>query len=364
MADLTLASVASRRSRNAVALWLLVVCAIVFAMVVLGGVTRLTHSGLSIVEWRPITGVLPPLSDSAWQDAFTRYQQFPEYQQINRGMTLPEFKSIFWFEFSHRLLGRAVGIVFLVPFLFFWFTGRLDRAFVPKLLIMFALGAAQGLLGWYMVKSGLADRPDVSQYRLTAHLGLAVAIYGYMMWVALGALKTEAPPEALSGAPLAAALRSSPGGWLRALTVWIFVVILSGGLVAGLDAGFAYNTFPLMDGAWIPPGLFDAAPWFLNFFENRLTVQFDHRVLAVLTVIFAAVLWARGRNQATPEQRLALDLILAAVALQFVLGLLTLWLVVPVAVAAMHQAGALVLFTAAIYAAHAYRESPVRRAHP
>ncbi|MGH8473272.1 MAG: COX15/CtaA family protein, partial [Gammaproteobacteria bacterium] len=207
-------------------------------MVLLGGVTRLKHAGLSIVEWQPLTGILPPLSAPAWEDAFAQYQRYPEYQKLNRGMTLGEFKSIYWLEYLHRLWGRLIGIAFLVPCLYFTLRHRIGRALIPRLAMLFALGGLQGALGWYMVKSGLVDRPDVSQYRLSAHLGLAAFIYGYMLWVALGLLR-----------PRTAAEGALPRYCFAVLGL-VFATLLSGGFVAGLDAGFAYNTFPLMQGQW------------------------------------------------------------------------------------------------------------------
>ena len=319
-------------------------------MVVLGGVTRLTGSGLSIVDWRPLTGVLPPLNDAAWAEAFARYQQFPEYQEVNRGITLAGFKSIFWLEFVHRLVGRVIGLVFIVPFLWFLIAGRIERALTLKLVIVFALGAAQGLLGWYMVRSGLVDRPDVSHLRLTAHLGLAVAIYGYVLWLALDLLY-----PAGEGIHAGSAARRLAMG-LRGLAPWVFLVILSGGLVAGLDAGLAYNTFPLMDGDLVPAGLLAQRPWPANFIDNAIAVQFDHRLLAVLTGAAITVLWLWGQRLRLPARlAIALHGLLAAVVLQVALGILTLILVVPIPLAAAHQAGALVLFSAAVLAAHAAR---------
>lgn len=349
MADIAISRTrAAVDGQKAVAIWLLVVCGAVFAMVVLGGVTRLTDSGLSIVDWRPITGVLPPLGEGAWREAFARYQEFPEYQKINQGMTLAEFRSIFWFEFAHRLVGRLLGFIFFVPFVWFLVTRRVNRELAPKLAAMFVLGGLQGLLGWFMVKSGLVDRPDVSHLRLTAHLGLAVLIYGYMFWVALGLL---------SPAPGALPPTDEKVAYLtRGLVPWIFFVILTGGLVAGLDAGFVYNTFPLMDGGLVPGGFLSQAPWPTNFLDNLATVQFDHRWLAILTAVAIAGLWLWARRAGLEgRQALGVHFLLAAVVLQVVLGISTLVLVVPVALAAAHQAGALLLFTAAIFTAHALR---------
>ena len=328
--------------------WLLGVCLLVFAMVVLGGVTRLTDSGLSIVDWRPLMGALPPLNDEAWAPIFERYRAFPEYQKINAGMTLEAFKSIFWFEYAHRLLGRAIGVAFLLPFLFFVLTRRISGAMVPRMVALFVLGGLQGLLGWYMVQSGLVDRPDVSQYRLTAHLGLAVLLYGYLLWTAISLLY----PVSRAGKTVAV------GSGLRVLVVWLFVVILSGGFVAGTDAGFAYNTFPLMDGRWIPLGLFDHAPTLINFFENTITIQFTHRVFGIVTVTAVLFFWLVHRMIAVDERlsRWMNGLALAAIA-QVLLGIATLVFVVPVSLAATHQAGGLILFTIAILALHASRRA-------
>jgi heme A synthase len=234
------------RSDRAIAWWLLVCCALVFAMVVLGGVTRLTGSGLSMVNWKPVSGVLPPLSRAAWEREFEHYRQTPEYKYVNKGMSLSEFKGIFWFEYAHRVLGRLIGVVFLLPFLYFLLRRRIEASLVPKLAVMFVLGGLQGLLGWYMVKSGLVDDPHVSQYRLAAHLGLAVLIYAFMLWTALGILRSDEDSGSRGS--------SSFSTYTLILTIAVFVVMMSGAFVAGLKAGFSYNTFPLMAGQWIPDG--------------------------------------------------------------------------------------------------------------
>jgi len=325
------------------AVWLLICCAMIFAMVVLGGVTRLTGSGLSMVEWDPLFGVVPPLDEASWNADFDLYKQSPEYNKINIGMDLDGFRKIYWFEFSHRLLGRTIGIVFLVPFLFFLFTGRIARSLVPKLVVMFVLGGLQGVLGWYMVMSGLVDNPHVSQYRLTAHLGLAVLIYAYMFHVALGLWSSRTPPPA----------PGVPRKLYTAVTVlvgMVLITILSGGLVAGLKAGFAYNTFPLMDGRWIPDAILMQEPLWRNFLENIATVQFDHRLLATLTFTGVVITWLVSRRYALPGQvRTGLHLLLAAALLQVTLGISTLLLHVPVPLAAAHQGGALVLFTTILF---------------
>ena len=331
-----------------IGLWLLLCCALVFALVVLGGVTRLTQSGLSIVEWQPATGILPPLSELAWQNEFAKYQVSPEYRLVNEGMSLAEYKTIYWIEYAHRLLARLVGIVFAVPFLYFLLAGRLARPLAQKLAAVLVLGAFQAALGWYMVQSGLVDRPEVSQYRLTAHLGLAVAIYGAMLWLALGLVRRMGDRPALAS-PFDRKITA-------AFAALVFLVILSGGFVAGLDAGFGYNTFPLMDGQLVPAGLFGSAPWWINPFEDPLTVQFDHRALAILTALAGIVLWLRLRSETAPAAtRLWSHVVLAALAVQIVLGIFTLLYVVPIPLAAAHQAGALVLLTASLGLARAAR---------
>ena len=315
-------------------------------MVILGGVTRLTGSGLSMVQWQPIMGVLPPLNNVQWEKSFLLYQQYPEYTLKNTHMDLTAFKSIFYFEYAHRLLGRLIGILFFIPLVYFSLTKKLSKSLWPKLALMFLLGGLQGLLGWYMVKSGLVDNPHVSQYRLTAHLGLAVLIYGYMLWVALGLLQPRDKPLS--------------SGWWRGLSicvpVCVFVTMLSGGFVAGLKAGFVYNTFPLMVGKWIPPGLFLLDPGWRNFFENITMVQFDHRVLAMslfaLVFLYCLLAW---RTHRWLRRRVGLYLLFAALLLQVALGISTLLLRVPVGIAASHQGGALILLSASIFVAHQMR---------
>ena len=332
-------------SRRHVAAWLLACCALVFAMVVVGGVTRLTHSGLSITEWQPIVGTLPPLSEGAWQDAFARYRQTPEFQQVNSHMTLAEFKPIFWMEWAHRLLGRLIGLAFFAPFLYFLLRGKLAGGLGWRLAGIFVLGGLQGAMGWYMVKSGLVDDPRVSPYRLTAHLGLAFAIYGLMFRLALDLLR----PRSQTPDPRLASLRRM-SAWVVGL---VFIMVLTGGLVAGIRAGFAYNTFPLMNGHLVPPEIFMLTPWWQNFFSNMATVQFDHRLLAWLLAAVVPWFWLRCRRKPLPAAaRMACNALLAALALQITLGITTLLLVVPIALAAAHQAGALVLFSMALWAGH------------
>jgi len=329
-----------------IAVWLLACCVLLFAMIVVGGVTRLTHSGLSITEWQPIVGTIPPLSARDWDDAFAKYQATPEYLQVNRGMSLDAFKSIFWWEYAHRLLGRAIGVAFAVPLVWFVLRRRIPPGYAPLLAALFVLGGAQGVLGWYMVQSGLVNDPRVSQLRLTAHLGLAFVIFGAMFWTALSLLRDRA----------AVASGVAPGrGLARFATVIVaavFVMVLSGGLVAGIRAGFAYNTFPHMNGAWMPPEIMMIDPWYRNFYENMATVQFDHRAIALALSLLVAAYWWRARSAPLPVVRRAANLLLAMLVVQIALGIATLLLVVPLPLAALHQAGAVVLFAAAINAAH------------
>ncbi len=349
------APVAAREGDRAVAAWLLACCALVFAMVVVGGVTRLTHSGLSIVEWQPIVGALPPLDEAGWQETFGKYKQTPEYRLVNPSINLDGFKGIFWWEYIHRLLGRLIGAAFLLPFLWFALRGRIARTLTWKFAVIFGLGALQGALGWYMVQSGLVDDPRVSQYRLTAHLGIAFLIYAAMLWIALDLLL---PRESQSGM-----VSRGPRRFAFALTALIFVMALSGGLVAGIRAGLAYNTFPLMNGRLVPPEIFlvppeifSLEPWYLNFSSNMATVQFDHRLIAWLLAFLAPWFWLRVRREAAPSRaKLGADLLLAMLALQIALGIATLLLAVPIPLAAAHQAGALLVFSAALFVVHSLR---------
>jgi cytochrome c oxidase assembly protein subunit 15 len=333
-----------------IAAWLIGCCALVFAMVVLGGATRLTHSGLSIVEWQPITGVLPPLTASDWEALFHKYRQTPEYQKVNPGMDLAGFKGIFWLEYSHRLLGRLIGVAFFLPLLYFLCRRALKPPLAVKLGGIFLLGALQGALGWYMVQSGLVDDPRVSHYRLTAHLVLAFAIYAAMLWIAVDLLNPVVAPE--SAGPSACRVRRL--AW--AVTALVVAMVVTGGFVAGIRAGFAYNTFPLMNGRWVPPEIFMIEPWYLNFFNNMATVQFDHRMGAWLLALAVPWLWLEAGRASLPRgARLLTHLLLAAIAVQIALGIATLLLVVPVALGTAHQAGALAVFTFALALNHALR---------
>ena len=334
----------SVRAPRAIAVWLLLCCAMLFAMVVVGGVTRLTHSGLSIIEWQPVIGTIPPLNDVEWQSTFQKYQQTPEFKLHNFDMGVAEFKGIFWWEYFHRLLGRLIGVVFLVPFVYFLWRGNTRGTLAWKLAGIFLLGAVQGGMGWYMVKSGLVDEPRVSHLRLTAHLGLAFLIFAAQFWVALDLLS---PRKSRLQVPPALARFSQ---WLAGL---VFLMVLSGGLVAGLRAGLAYNTFPLMHGHFVPPDMFVLDPWYANFIGNMGTVQFDHRLIAWALAMLIPLLWWRvSRAAVSDPARLASHLLLGALVVQFTLGVATLLLAVPVALGAAHQAGALLLFAAALAVAH------------
>lgn len=345
-----------RHHDRIIAGWLLLCCLLIFAMVVLGGVTRLTGSGLSMVEWDPIFGIVPPLNDTEWEEVFAKYRTSPEYQKINMHMDVHDFKSIYWLEFAHRLLGRTIGTVFLLPLLYFLWRGWVRRPLVPKLIAMFVLGGLQGGLGWYMVASGLVDNPHVSHYRLTAHLLAAFLIYGFILWVALDLLQ----PRPAAGLSAEGGRRAGPYAGVIAFLALITLTIGSGGLVAGLKAGHAYNTFPLMDGRLVPEAIFLLEPRWHNFVENIATVQFDHRLLATLVLAAALLLWFKSLRM-PPRLRRRAHLLLAWVGVQVALGISTLLLHVPVALASMHQAGALVLFTLTLYLLHGMRaQRPVR----
>ena len=294
-------------------------------------------------------GMFPPLGQIEWEETFHLYQQFPEYKIKNTSMTLNEFKSIFWFEYSHRLLGRSIGIIFLLPFLFFLINKKISKALAPKLVALFILGGLQGLMGWYMVKSGLVNNPHVSQYRLTAHLTLAIIIFSYMFWIALDLLYPNVDSEVKHANRKLARLS-------LIITMLTFVTAISGGFVAGTRAGFAFNTFPLMAGQLIPDGLISFSPVWRNFFENIVLVQFNHRVLATLLFLTIPTLWWLARKSRQESRiHIGLNILLAALALQVTLGITTLLLIVPVTIAAAHQAGAIVLITVLLFVTHQLR---------
>ena len=337
-----------RANDHAIGHWLLLCAGMVLAMIVIGGITRLTESGLSIVDWRPITGFLPPLTEAAWNRAFELYRTSPQYLEINAGMTLAEFRTIFWWEYIHRAWGRLIGLVFFLPFVWFLIRGRVRKTLVPRLIGLFLLGGAQGVLGWYMVRSGLVDVPEVSQYRLAAHLSLAFLIYAALVWTGLSLLFPD--PTTIA---------DRVGAQVRRLALFalvlIAITILSGAFVAGTNAGLIFNSFPLMDGAILPPGYFDhaGAP-----FEDHGTIQFHHRILALVSLAAVAALWWRSRWLAlAPRTRMVANGLIAMAALQVALGITTLVLVVPVHAAATHQAGAVLLFTLILWFTHELRGS-------
>jgi cytochrome c oxidase assembly protein subunit 15 len=371
---------------RAIASWLLLCCAMIFVMVAIGGVTRLTLSGLSITEWRPVTGILPPLSDAGWLAEFDRYKAIPQYRILNHGMSLAEFKYIFLWEYVHRLWGRLIGFAYALPLIYFLVRRQVPKRLILPLVGIFLLGFAQGALGWYMVKSGLVDRVSVSQYRLVAHLALALAIYAASLWIALGLLahaSAESSPALRerwdrlrlravdegasigSGIPPLTPAPSLDGGEgatrprrraAEALIGLVALTIAAGGFVAGLHAGLTYNTFPLMDGSFVPAGYAQLKPFVLNWFENIAAVQFNHRILAMTTAASVVLFWLIGMRAPLPRPaRLALHALLAAAALQFLLGVSPLLLVVPVPLGAAHQAGAVLLLTAAIVFRHTLR---------
>jgi len=331
--------------------WLFTVAGMVLFMVVLGGLTRLTHSGLSIVEWKLFTGWIPPLNEADWEALFAKYQNFPEFHKTNPDMDVQGFKGIFWLEFVHRVWGRLLGFAFFLPFAAFMIRGwvRLSDALFWKLTGLLLLGGSQGVMGWFMVMSGLVDRPDVSQYRLTAHFGLALLIIIALIWVALSLLNKEPYDQ-----------HHQDAGHLscasKGLFALAFLTALSGGFVAGLDAGFAYNTFPLMDDGIIPGGLFDFDPWYMAPFEDITTVQFDHRILAELTFVVVMIIWFKSRSRhLAPRARASVNALGIMACLQVALGISTLLLVVPVSLASLHQIGAVVLLSIATWCMHELR---------
>ena len=332
------------RADHAVGAWLLIIAAMIALMVVVGGMTRLTGSGLSITEWRPVTGAIPPLSEADWAAEFAKYQGTTQYELINRGMGLAGFKTIYWWEWTHRFLGRLIGFVFLLPFLYFAMKGRIDKRLISRFVVIFLLGAAQGALGWWMVQSGLVGRVSVSQYRLAAHLGLAVLLFGYVVWTAL-----EVYGVRRSASAAAARLRL----WAIGLAALVFLQILLGAFVAGLDAGLAFSDWPTFGGYIVPPGLYDLAPWWVNHFENHAMAHFQHRNVGYVTAMVAVWLYlALKRSGADRPARMAGIHVLLITFLQVLLGIAAVMTMVSLHVAASHQIVALALFGAALWLAY------------
>jgi len=331
------------RDRRAVAYWLLFMACTVFVMVIVGGATRLTESGLSMVNWNPVTGTLPPIGDAEWTQEFNNYKTSPEYRLKNAGMSLEEFKGIFYWEWGHRLLGRLIGVFFALPFAWFWLRGKIPEGYKAKLIGLFLLGGSQGVLGWYMVMSGLVDEPAVSHYRLTAHLMLALFIFAALLWTALSLLRPH--PTGRAGS----------SGWLMKTTAIVLVLQLGmGALVAGLKAGLIFNTWPLMGDRFVPQGLMAIEPWWRNFIDNAITVQFDHRMGAyVLTALVAAIFWQL--RQADKAIVRAVQLLAGSMLLQMGLGVIMLLKGVPVSWGTAHQGGGVLVLAALINLMHLQR---------
>lgn len=329
--------------------WLLIGCFLIYAMVLVGGITRLTGSGLSITEWKVVTGTLPPLSEEAWQKEFDAYKQIPQYKLINSSFTLQNFKGIYWWEYIHRLLGRVIGVVFLVPFVWFWLRKKFPPGFIKKMLVLFALGGLQGFLGWFMVSSGLSENVYVSHYRLAVHLISAFAVFGFTLWYALD----------LSPAPTLPGKGEKRAGVKRLAIIFFSVVILQiiyGAFVAGLKAGYGYPTWPKMGGAWFPDEAVALEPVWKNFLEGHAGVQLVHRYLAYAVALLAGVLCYRTLKTDAPlaVKKIA-GVILLTVLVQFVLGVLTLVQGVPIVLAILHQTGAFLLFGMILLLLHRLR---------
>jgi cytochrome c oxidase assembly protein subunit 15 len=342
---------AGKRGRNPVRKWLIALFALVTIMIAVGGLTRLTDSGLSITEWRPLTGSVPPLSDTAWAEEFAKYRAIPEFQLQNSQMTLAEFKVIYWWEWGHRQLGRTIGLVWAVGFLWFYATERIPAGWTGRLLILGALGGLQGAIGWWMVSSGLTGRMiDVASYRLATHLGIAFAILGLLAWYILSLAR---PEQALLQARRQgeAKLVSLSTGLMH----FAFLQVILGALVAGIDAGRAFPTWPLMGDGFFPPDPFTRTPLWTNFFEDAGLVQFIHRTAGYLLLAFGIVVWLRGRRSVHPETRSAFNLLALMLAVQIVIGIVTVLHSAPLALALAHQLGAVVLITLIVRARHRAR---------
>ncbi|MEQ8602944.1 MAG: COX15/CtaA family protein [Marivibrio sp.] len=343
------------RNRRAVGLWLAASALMVFAMMIIGAITRLTESGLSMVEWRPLIGTLPPFTDAEWARVFELYRETSQYQLMNRGMSLEAFKEIFFWEWFHRFWGRMIGVVFAAPFLWFLIRGRMPAGYVKHGFILLVLGGLQGVIGWWMVKSGFVDRTEVSQYRLAVHLGMAFFILGYLVWLALSLLW-----------PIEAGRAAAPRGYRR-LGAWchavVFLTVLSGAIVAGSRAGFIYNEWPTMGGGFVPTPFWDAALGWRNLFENLSVVQFDHRMMAYLTTAVVAAFWLWTVRQGAAlhaRVRWAAHALMAGVLLQVTLGIATLLSIVWLPLGVLHQAGAAIVFCLTLWALKELRGAPAQ----
>lgn len=332
------------KSRQAVGLWLLAVALVILAMIIIGGLTRLTGSGLSITEWKPIMGAIPPLSDAAWAEVFAKYQRIPQYLLENRGMSLEEFKGIFWWEWGHRFLGRLLGVLFLVPFVWFAVTGAIKRSEWPRFVVLFLLGGLQGFIGWWMVTSGLETRVSVSQYRLAIHLGAALLLLIAILWIALEYLR---PGKSTGLSKRATAFVGA-----------VYLQMLLGALVAGLHAGLIYNTWPDMNGRLFPENAFFASPWWINVFENDGLAQFNHRIGAYLVAAFAVWVYLQG-IKLTGYVKTSAKAVALITVWQIFLGIATLLLMAPLWLSALHQITAAALLCAAVWHAYELRIHPV-----
>ena len=335
------------KENKAVILWLLSGCLLILLMVIIGGVTRLTHSGLSMVNWNLFMGAIPPLNEFQWQETFELYKQSPEFKKINFNYTLSDFKSIFFWEYLHRLIGRFLGLVFIIPFIYFLIKKRLSKKLILQSIVLFCLGALQGAIGWWMVKSGLVERPDVSHYRLAVHLVTAFLTCSFTFWVGLPLIITKK----LKGNPT----------FLKYTKILFFLVVIQiiyGAFVAGLNAGIGFNTWPKMNGEWIPQAVYYLEPLWKNFIEAPYGIQFVHRVLALIIVSFVLFIWLKGKRlELENNQRTAVNLLVSLVIFQTILGILTLVLKVPLSLALLHQLGAFFLLMSVVYSLFIFKKS-------
>jgi len=337
---------ARKGERGAIRVWLMMLFSLVVLMIAVGGLTRLTDSGLSITEWRPVTGALPPMSEAAWESELVKYRQTPEYQLQNKGMSMSEFKVIYWWEWGHRQLGRVIGLVWALGFFYFMLTRKIPNGWTGRLLLLGGLGGLQGAIGWWMVSSGLTGAMlDVASYRLATHLGLAFVILGVIAWFAMLLGRTDAD--------LLQARRAREGrlfSMATGLTYFVFLQILLGALVAGIDAGRSYNEWPLMGGSFVPPTAFDLEPLWRNFFENAGLVQFIHRVTGYLLMAFGLIVWWRSRGSGNGDTRFAFNLVLALMVVQMVIGIMAVLYSAPWQMAILHQFTAVLLYAAVLRA--------------
>lgn len=335
-----------KKDNKAVIYWLLTGCFLIFIMVIVGGITRLTHSGLSISNYKLISGTIPPMNDIEWNEAFDLYKQYPEYKKLNYGMSLEEFKDIYFWEWIHRVIGRFIGLVFIIPFLYFLIRKQLSKSTIKKSVILLLMGGVQGFLGWYMVKSGLVDRPDVSHYRLAAHLTTAFLTFAYTFWVALDLMF-----------PNKKAIDTKLRNFIRIGFVVLVIQIIYGAFVAGLDAGWIHNHWPFMsEGKFMHETVYtEQNPTYLNFLEGKSGVQFVHRTLAYVVVIFILAIWYKAtRNDISKWQTKGVNSLLIVVGIQFLLGVLTLLLAVPVWLGVLHQVVAFILLSCMVFTLHRF----------